>query len=255
MKNNTNIVEVKNLSKKYGKISAVDGISFEVKNGEVFGMLGPNGAGKTTTVEIIEGIRRPDKGEPFINKLNTIVDNKKIKKIIGVQLQQNAFFDYLNIYEIIDFYSKLYGNKTNPLDLLEKVKLVEKKNSNYKELSGGQKQRLSIAIALVNDPLVLFLDEPTTGLDPQARRHVWNLIKQIRLEGSTIIMTTHYMEEAEELCDRVAIIDMGKIVALDTPGNLIDKLISKGFKPKRTVKKASLDDVFLDLTGQNLRGE
>ena len=180
---------------------------------------------------------------------------KQIKKIIGVQLQQNAFFDYLNIYEIIDFYSKLYGNKTKTIDLLKKVELIEKKNSKYKELSGGQKQRLSIAIALVNDPLVLFLDEPTTGLDPQARRHVWNLIKQIRLEGSTIIMTTHYMEEAEELCDRVAIIDTGKIVALDTPGNLIDKLIDKGFKPKRTIKKASLDDVFLDLTGQNLRGD
>ena len=256
MKNNTNnIVEVKNLSKNYGKINAVDGISFEVKSGEVFGMLGPNGAGKTTTVEIIEGIRQPDKGETFINGLNTIVDNKQIKKIIGVQLQQNAFFDYLNIYEIIDFYSKLYGNKTKTIDLLKKVELIEKKNSKYKELSGGQKQRLSIAIALVNDPLVLFLDEPTTGLDPQARRHVWNLIKQIRLEGSTIIMTTHYMEEAEELCDRVAIIDTGKIVDLDTPGNLIDKLIAKVFKPKRTIKKASLDDVFLDLTGQNLRGD
>ena len=252
-KNIPNIVEVKNLFKKYGDIYAVKGISFEVPEGEIFGMLGPNGACKTTTIEIIEGMIKADSGTTFINGLNTVTNQKKIKKMIGVQLQQNAFFEYLNLFEIIDLYANLYANKINPSDLLFKVELSEKEKSKFKELSGGQKQRLSIAIAMVNDPSVLFLDEPTTGLDPQARRHVWNLIKNIKSEGRTIIMTTHYMEEAEELCDRVAIIDSGKIIALDSPSNLIDKLIKKGFKSKRSIKKASLDDVFLDLTGQELR--
>ena len=249
------IVKINNLKKFYGDIPAVDGVSFNVKKGEVFGMLGPNGAGKTTIIEIIEGMRLADSGTATINGFDIRKNPKSVKKIIGVQLQQNSFFDYLNLSEIIELYASLYGYKLNPFDLLSKVGLVQKQKAHYKELSGGQKQRLSIAVALVNNPIVLFLDEPTTGLDPQARRHVWNLVKKIRTEGSTIIMTTHYMEEAEELCDRVAIIDSGKIIALGPPDILIDNLLSKGFESTRTLKKATLDDVFLDLTGQNLNDD
>ena len=247
------VIVAKDLRKKYGDITAVNGISFEVKRGEVFGMLGPNGAGKTTTIEILEGMRDADSGEAIINGINVKEDANAVKAIIGVQLQQNAFFDNLKLSEIVDLYARLYRAKVDPVEILSRVGLDHRKNSRYSELSGGQKQRLSIAVALVNDPVVLFLDEPTTGLDPQARRQLWALVKKIQADGSTIMLTTHYMEEAEELCDRIAVIEDGEIIALDTPDALIDQLLATGFKPEKRVREATLDDVFLNLTGRDLR--
>ncbi len=247
------VIVAKDIRKKYEDNVAVDGISFEVRRGEIFGMLGPNGAGKTTTVEILEGMRDADSGEAIINGLNVKQDPIGVKAIIGVQLQQNAFFDNLKLSEIVDLYAKLYLAKVDPIEVLERVGLANRKNSKYAELSGGQKQRLSIAVALVNEPVVLFLDEPTTGLDPQARRQLWELVRKIQTEGSTIVLTTHYMEEAEELCDRIAVVENGKIIALDTPDALIDQLLETGFKPEKRVREATLDDVFLHLTGRDLR--
>jgi ABC-2 type transport system ATP-binding protein len=216
-------------------------------------MLGPNGAGKTTTIEILEGMRDADSGQAIINGINVKDDPTAVKAIIGVQLQQNAFFDNLKLAEIVDLYARLYKAKIDPVEILSRVGLENRKNARYAHLSGGQKQRLSIAVALVNDPVVLFLDEPTTGLDPQARRQVWALVNKISENGATIMLTTHYMEEAEELCDRVAVIEDGQIIALDTPDNLIDQLLETGFKPEKRVREATLDDVFLNLTGRDLR--
>jgi ABC-2 type transport system ATP-binding protein len=247
------VIVAKELRKQYENITALDGISFEVRRGEVFGMLGPNGAGKTTTIEILEGMRDADSGEAIINGINVKDDPRAVKAIIGVQLQQNAFFDNLKLAEIVDLYARLYKAKIDSVEILSRVGLDNRKNARYAHLSGGQKQRLSIAVALVNDPVVLFLDEPTTGLDPQARRQVWALVNKISDNGATIMLTTHYMEEAEELCDRVAVIENGKIIALDTPDNLIDQLIETGFKPEKRVREATLDDVFLNLTGRDLR--
>ena len=247
------VIVAKELRKQYEDITALDGISFEVRRGEVFGMLGPNGAGKTTTIEILEGMRDADSGEAIINGINVKDDPRAVKAIIGVQLQQNAFFDNLKLAEIVDLYARLYKAKIDSVEILSRVGLDNRKNARYAHLSGGQKQRLSIAVALVNDPVVLFLDEPTTGLDPQARRQIWALVNKISDNGATIMLTTHYMEEAEELCDRVAVIENGKIIALDTPDNLIDQLIETGFKPEKRVREATLDDVFLNLTGRDLR--
>ena len=247
------VIVAKELRKQYEDITAVDGISFEVRRGEVFGMLGPNGAGKTTTIEILEGMRDADSGQAIINGINVKDDPTAVKAIIGVQLQQNAFFDNLKLAEIVDLYARLYKAKIDPVEILSRVGLENRKNARYAHLSGGQKQRLSIAVALVNDPVVLFLDEPTTGLDPQARRQVWALVNKISKNGATIMLTTHYMEEAEELCDRVAVIEDGQIIALDTPDNLIDQLLETGFKPEKRVREATLDDVFLNLTGRDLR--
>ena len=247
------VIVAKDLRKKYDDITAVNGISFEVKRGEVFGMLGPNGAGKTTTIEILEGMRDADSGDAIINGINVREDANAVKAIIGVQLQQNAFFDNLKLAEIVDLYARLYRAKVDPVEILSRVGLDHRKNSKYAEFSGGQKQRLSIAVALVNDPVVLFLDEPTTGLDPQARRQLWALVKRIQADGSTIMLTTHYMEEAEELCDRIAVVENGEIIALDTPDALIDQLLATGFKPEKRVREATLDDVFLNLTGRDLR--
>ena len=253
--NSTNdpVIVAKDIHKKYDDIVAVNGISFDVRRGEVFGMLGPNGAGKTTTVEILEGMRDADSGEAIISGVNVKDDPTAVKAMIGVQLQQNAFFDKLKLTEIVDLYAKLYLAKVDPVEILSRVGLDHRKNSQYAELSGGQKQRLSIAVALVNDPIVLFLDEPTTGLDPQARRQVWALVKAIQENGATIVLTTHYMEEAEELCDRIAVVEDGQIIALGTPDALIDQLLETGFKPEKRVREATLDDVFLNLTGRDLR--
>jgi len=247
------VIVAQDLHKTYGDIVALNGISFEVHPGEVFGMLGPNGAGKTTTVEILEGMRDADSGKAIINGIDVTKDSTAVKSIIGVQLQQNAFFDNLKLAEIVDLYAKLYLAKVDPVEVLSRVGLDGRKNSKYAELSGGQKQRLSIAVALVNDPVILFLDEPTTGLDPQARRQVWALVRKIQANGSTIVLTTHYMEEAEELCDRIAVVENGEIIALDTPDALIDQLLATGFKPKKRIREATLDDVFLNLTGHDLR--
>ncbi len=247
-------IKVKDLKKDYGELKAVKGISFEVFEDEVFGILGPNGAGKTTTLEMMEGLKEIDEGEINIAGLDIKKDREKIKEIIGVQLQSSAFFDHLSLSEIISLYGSFYGQKVDALKILDRVDLEDKKDAMVDNLSGGQKQRLSIAVALVNDPQVLFLDEPSTGLDPQARRNLWELINSLRAKDKkTIILTTHYMEEADFLCDRVAIMDMGQIVAIDKPSKLIDNLLKKGFKKKVEVKPATLEDVFIDLTGKTLR--
>ena len=247
------IITVSDLVKKYDDFTAVNGINFKVSEGEIFGLLGPNGAGKTTTVEILEGLRKPSSGFAEIDGINIEKNTKAVKKIIGVQLQECSFFDKLTLFEIIEMFSVFYSSRPDIENILEKVGLLEKRKSYYKTLSGGQKQRLSIAVALVNDPKVLFLDEPTTGLDPQARRNMWDLIENIRNSGKTIIITTHYMEEAEKLCDRVAIIDTGKIVTIDTPKALIKKLIDSGFEVEEKLQNATLEDVFINLTGKSLR--
>ena len=252
---NIKIIEVIDLHKSYGSLKAVDGVSFTVAAGEVFGILGPNGAGKTTTVEILEGMRPPDGGIARINSVDVQKDPRGVKAVIGIQLQASAFFDNLNLTEILELFASIYRRRADTRAILAQVELEDKAKSRFKILSGGQQQRFSIAAALVNDPLVLFLDEPTTGLDPQARHHMWELINQFKAEGRTILLTTHYMEEAEELCDRVAIMDRGHIVSLDRPDNLIDGLLGKGFKKDRVEKLANLEDVFLDLTGHALREE
>ena len=249
------IIQVKDLRKSYGDLIAVDGISFSVSSGEVFGILGPNGAGKTTTVEILEGMRTADSGTALVNGIDVRKDPRAVKRVIGIQLQSSAYFERLNLTEILDVMASLYHRAIDASALLNKVQLADRAKAQFKDLSGGQKQRFSIAATLVNDPVLLFLDEPTTGLDPQARRHMWELVKQFQSEGRTVLLTTHYMEEAEELCNRVAIMDHGKIVAMDRPEALVESLLNKGFHKERTEKLANLEDVFLDLTGRALRDE
>lgn len=247
------MVEVKNLKKRYGDKQAVDGISFTVKKGEIFGILGPNGAGKTTTLEMMETLRPIDSGSVIINGIDVKKNPRDIKYLIGVQPQTPAFQDKTRLTEVIEMFAAAYGEKVDPMQFLRDVDLEEKAKSYVEDLSGGQKQRLSITTALVHGPKVFFLDEPTTGLDPQARRHLWDLIEKVREKGISVIMTTHYMDEAEILCDRIAIMDNGKIVAIDTPRNLIKQLIKRGFTKKQEVQQASLEDVFIDLTGKALR--
>ena len=247
------ILKINNLTKRYGDKKAVDNISFSVKRGEIFGILGPNGAGKTTTLEMIETLRPIDSGRITIDGIDVATKPNKIKKIIGVQPQTPAFQDKQKLGEIIELFAASYGERVNAQELLEEVHLGDKINSYAEQVSGGQKQRLSIATALVHNPKVFFLDEPTTGLDPQARRNLWDLIRMIRDRGVTVIMTTHYLDEAELLCDRVAIMDNGKIIALDTPRNLIKQLLKRGFKKQQHIEQANLDDVFIDLTGKALR--
>lgn len=216
-----NIIEVQNITKKYKEVTAVDGISFVVYPGEIFGILGPNGAGKTTTLEMIEGLKGSTSGRAILDGHDVSKDTRLVKSLIGVQLQSSSFFDLLNLKELLEVFASLYNRKVDGMELLREVQLEEKAKAMVKELSGGQKQRFSIAAALVNDPKVLFLDEPTTGLDPQARRNLWELISQINKNGKTIVLTTHYMDEAEILCDRIAIMDNAHIVALDTTANLL----------------------------------
>lgn len=251
--NNPPIIQVDGLRKSYGGLMAVDGVSFDVGSGEVFGILGPNGAGKTTTVEILEGMRAPDSGMALVNGIDVQKDPRAVKKVIGIQLQSSAFFDRLNLAEILDVMASIYRKQIDASELLGSVELADRAKSLFRDLSGGQKQRFSVASTLVNDPVLLFLDEPTTGLDPQARRHMWELIKQFKSEGRTVLLTTHYMEEASELCDRVAIMDHGKIVAMDRPAALVDDLINRGFQKERIETQANLEDVFLDITGRALQ--
>ena len=302
------VVKVENLTKKYGDLIAVNDISFSIEKGEIFGLLGPNGAGKTTTVEMMEGLRKPDDGSIEICGIDAIKKPGNIKELIGAQLQSTTIYDQIRVKEVIDLFGNYYKKSIPSSKLLEEVSLTDKKNAFYRTLSGGQKQRVAMALAIVNDPEVLFLDEPTTGLDPQARRNVWSIITNLRKRGKTIILTTHYMEEAEQLCQRVGIIDKGEIIALDTPSNLIantglkssiefsvsqedsEKILQglKGigkvtqqsdnkfilntkesskalkeltrFSDKNninmnniSVRKATLEDVFLSLTGRGLR--
>src|SRR6478735_6370742 len=206
------IISVKDLRKKYNEFEAVKGISFDVYEGEIFGLLGPNGAGKSTTLEIIETLREKTSGEVIVDGLDLDKQPHEIKKIIGVQLQTSGYYPGLNLIQLIELFCGLYNQYVKPMELLEKVNLKDKAKSKVKELSGGQKQRFSVATTLINKPRIIFLDEPTTGLDPQARRSLWELVKNIRSKGTTVIITTHYMDEAEYLCDRVAVIDAGKII-------------------------------------------
>ncbi len=247
------IITVDNLRKSYGEFEAVKGISFQVKQGEIFGLLGPNGAGKSTTLEIMETLRSKTSGQVSIGGFDLDKNPDEIKKIIGVQLQTSGFYPALKLFELIELFAGLYNKKIDPMALLKKVNLEDKAKSIYKSLSGGQKQRFSIATTLINDPQIVFLDEPTTGLDPQARRNLWDLILDIRSQGTTVIITTHYMDEAEVLCDRVAIMDAGLIVSLDQPGKLIDELLASGFEKQKETKGANLEDVFIQLTGHGLR--
>ncbi len=253
MENRNAIISVKNLIKNYNDFEAVRGLSFEVYEGEIFGLLGPNGAGKTTTLEIIETLREKTSGEVVVNGFSIDKNPINIKRIIGVQLQAAGYYPNLNLTELLELFSGLYGVNIKPMDMLAKVNLQDKAKAKYKELSGGQKQRFSIATTLINSPKIIFLDEPTTGLDPQARRNLWDLIIDIRNQGTTVVITTHYMDEAEQLCDRVAFVESGKIIALDTPDKLIDDLVDSGFERKKVVKKANLEDVFIHLTGQEWR--
>jgi ABC-2 type transport system ATP-binding protein len=216
-------VEVKDLTKTYGNLVAVNKVNFTIQEGEIFGLLGPNGAGKTTTIEMIEGLRKPDAGSIQVCNIDVTKGADKVKEIIGVQLQSTSVYERIRVGEVIDLFGGYYQKSLPTADILQEISLDEKRNSFVESLSGGQKQRLALALTLVNDPQVLFLDEPTTALDPQARRSVWDIIERLRQKGKTIILNTHYMEEAERLCDRVGIMDYGQIIALDTPSNLISK--------------------------------
>ncbi|MFN2519930.1 MAG: ABC transporter ATP-binding protein [Candidatus Limnocylindria bacterium] len=249
------IVSVAGLRKRYGELEAVRGISFEVAAGEIFGLLGPNGAGKTTTVEILEGLRRADGGSARVAGIDVGKDPEGTKRRIGVQLQSSAFMEHLTARETVDWFALCYGVRADAMALLRSVGLEDRAGAPQDKLSGGQRQRLSIATALVNRPQVLFLDEPTTGLDPQARRNLWDLVRAIRGNGTTVFLTTHYMDEAEVLCDRVAIMDQGLILEMAPPRDLIAALLGRGFSKPVVQQQANLEDVFLDLTGHELRDE
>jgi ABC-2 type transport system ATP-binding protein len=249
------IIEVRDLRKSYGDFEAVKGIGFDVHEGEIFGLLGPNGAGKSTTLEIMETLRPKTSGEVRIGGFSLDTHPAEIKRIIGVQLQTSGFYPGLSLVELIELFNGLYNESADPMELLRQVNLEDKRDARVKSLSGGQKQRFSIATTLINRPRIIFLDEPTTGLDPQARRNLWDLIRRIRDQGTTLIITTHYMDEAEILCDRVAIMDEGRIIAIDSPSEMIDGLIRTGFQRQREVKAANLEDVFIHLTGHEMRDE
>ncbi|MDD5693259.1 MAG: ABC transporter ATP-binding protein [Patescibacteria group bacterium] len=301
------VIEVKNLVKKYNNFAAVDNTSFDVYRGEVFGLIGENGAGKTTTLEIIEGLRQPTSGEVKVLGFDIKKHLREVKREIGIQLQSSAYYHYLKLDEIVDLFASFYDIEVDPVGLLKQVGLEAKRHEYVNNLSGGQKQRFSIVASLINDPEIVFLDEPTTGLDPISRRNLWDIISAIKKKGKTIILTTHYMEEAEILCDRIGIMDNGKIVAIDETHELIKhakhpikvKFVTKGLKKDLekfsvfgeldyvagkeyhyelvlnkksdlnkvlkeidkynpidlTVSKASLEDVFIELTGRNIMEE
>ncbi len=251
------IIKATNLEKHYPSpdnsaetFAAVNKINLSIHQKEIFGLLGPNGAGKTTTLEMLEGLTSIDKGNVFINEIDVTKQPYEVKKIIGVQLQSNEYFDRLNLSELLMLFASLYATSIDPESLLAKVNLEDKIKALPNDLSGGQKQRFSIACALVNNPKILFLDEPTTGLDPQAKRNLWNLSKSLNEEGMTIVLTTHNMEEAEYLCDRIAIMDQGKIIAQDTPQQLI---LDYAPEPPEIPMQGNIEDVFLALTGHGLR--
>jgi len=251
------IIEATNLEKHYPfpeksgeTFAAVNNINLSINTGEVFGLLGPNGAGKTTTLEMLEGLSVIDGGDVLVDNVDVKKNPYQVKKIIGVQLQSNEYFDRLNLCDLLILFANLYSTSIEPKALLAKVNLEDKLFALPDDLSGGQKQRFSIACALVNNPKILFLDEPTTGLDPQAKRNLWNLAKDLNDEGMTIVLTTHNMEEAEYLCDRIAIMDKGSIIALDTPQQLI---LDYAPKPQEIPLHGNIEDVFLALTGHGLR--
>ncbi len=301
------MIEARDLRKRYGPVQAVDGVSFEVQRGEIFGMLGPNGAGKTTTVEMLEGLRKPDGGQALVLGIDAARDPDRLKERIGVQLQTAALYPNLTVTELIDLFGSFYRERRPTSELIEALDLGERRDALTKVLSGGQRQRLSVALALVNDPELVFMDEPTTGMDPQARRSLWDLVSGLRERGKTILLTTHYMEEAEHLCDRIAIMDHGKVLEMGTVAELVQRRFkelsvrfdsldalddeqlsalpgvsrvmhedgeialytrdvaatigglltasqSVGREPANlAVRRATLEDVFLDLTGRALR--
>ncbi|MFD1933162.1 MULTISPECIES: ABC transporter ATP-binding protein [Nonomuraea] len=216
------VIEVTDLTKKYADLTVLDRVSFSVEEGEIFGILGPNGTGKTTTVECVEGLRRPDGGSIRVLGLDPIKDGRELHERIGVQLQHTQLPENIKVWEALDLYASFYAKPRDWRELLDQWGLADKRDTRFGKLSGGQKQRLFIALALVGDPRVAFLDELTTGLDPQARRATWEVIKQVRASGVTVVLVSHFMDEVEELCDRVAVFDRGTIVALDTPAGLID---------------------------------
>jgi ABC-2 type transport system ATP-binding protein len=239
------IIQIRELKKTYGATVAVEEVSFDVWEGEIFGMVGPNGAGKTTTIECIEGLRKPDKGMVRVLGLDPTRQERQLRPLLGIQLQQANLPEHLKVWEALDLYASFYPRPLDWRELLERLGLTDKRDTAFRKLSGGQKQRLFIALALLNDPQIVFLDELTTGLDPQARHTIWDLVRDIRKRGKTVFLTTHLMEEAERLCDRVAIMDRGRIVALDTPTRLIEGLeieervvfsISSGRLPEKLAK-------------------
>ena len=251
------IISAKNLIKKYPNpeksgetFFAVKDVNLNIEEGEIFGLLGPNGAGKTTTLEMLEGLNNFDEGSIEIDGIDVKVNPYELKKIIGVQLQSNEYFDRLNLSDLLNLFAALYSTSIKPEEILSNVQLENKISALPDELSGGQRQRFSIACALVHNPKILFLDEPTTGLDPQAKRNLWNLAKELNEEGMTIVLTTHNMEEAEYLCDRIAIMDKGSIIAQDTPQQLISDFAPD---PHKTPTQGNIEDVFLALTGYGLR--
>ena len=247
------LVVARDLEKSYGDVRAVRGVSFDVKRGEVFGLLGPNGAGKTTILEMVEGMLRIDGGSVMVDGVDVSRQPERVRSSIGIALQKSAFFERLALGELLRLFADLYGKTAMVDELLGRVGLQGLARRQVKTLSGGQQQRFAVAVALINDPALLFLDEPTTGLDPQARRNLWDLISRLRADGRSIFLTTHYMEEAQHLCDRVAILDSGRILALDTPLALVQKLVESGFHKDVVVWPADLEDVYLDITGKNLR--
>ena len=221
------VIDIEMLNVYYGGLHAVKDLSLQVRQGEIFGMLGPNGAGKTTTLSAVEGLVKARSGRVSVMGHDVLTSPTSVKRLLGISLQANAFFDNLKLWEMVRLYAGLYEvfyTRRQVLDLLARFELEEKADSQVQQLSGGQQQRVALALSLVNDPQIVILDEPTTGLDPQARRHVWDVIREIRAEGRTVLLTTHYMEEAQELCHRIGIIDRGELIALDTPGGLINSL-------------------------------
>jgi ABC-2 type transport system ATP-binding protein len=249
------LVVARDLEKSYGSVHAVRGVSFEVRRGEVFGLLGPNGAGKTTILEMVEGMLPIDRGTVTVDGVDVARNAERVRGSIGIALQKSAFFERLSLTELLRLFADLYAKERQADKLLARVGLQELARRQVKTLSGGQQQRFAVAVALVNDPPLLFLDEPTTGLDPQARRSLWELIDLLRREGRSVVLTTHYMEEAQQLCDRVAILDAGKILALDAPLVLVQELLKTGFHKDVVVWPADLEDVYLHITGKQLRDE
>jgi ABC-2 type transport system ATP-binding protein len=256
VKSTTPALRVQGLRKAYSDVVAVDGLDLEVEAGECFGLLGPNGAGKTTTIEICEGLLAPDSGNVEVLGRRWETDEKNLRELLGIQLQDTQLSEKLTVDETLTLFQSFYREARDVGEVIDQVELGEKRHSRVGGLSGGQKQRLAIACALVGNPQLLFLDEPTTGLDPVSRRQLWVLISQFQAEGKTIVLTTHYMEEAERLCDRVAIVDHGHVIALGTPRELVEAVDVSNLPPPEPRKtSATLEDVFVSLTGRTLRDE
>jgi len=254
--NSAPALRVQGLRKAYDDVVAVDGLDLQVQTGECFGLLGPNGAGKTTTIEICEGLLAADSGSVEVLGRHWESDARDLRELLGIQLQDTQLSEKLTVDETLTLFQSFYREARDVGEVINQVELEEKRNSRVGALSGGQKQRLAVACALVGNPQLLFLDEPTTGLDPVARRQLWDLISKFQAEGKTIVLTTHYMEEAERLCDRVAIVDHGHVIAMGTPHELIDSVdVSRLPPPEPRTTSATLEDVFVSLTGRTLRDE